>query len=81
MNVALYRCVWTANNLMGGGGRKGGCSANGGRPVEASAHSGERKRRGPKRDRGKAETQTSERGEKERERAKGINGDYSGNLP
>ena len=29
---------------------------------------GKRNRRGPKRDRGKAETQTSERGEKERER-------------
>ena len=47
MNVALYRCVWTANNLMGGGGRKGGCSANGGRPVEASAHSGEKEEERP----------------------------------
>ena len=79
MNVALYRCVWTANNLMGGG-RKGGCSANGGRPVEASAHSGEKEEERPQARSGESGNANIREG-RERERAKGINGDYSGNLP
>ena len=68
MNVALYRCVWTANNLMGGG-RKGGCSANGGRPVEASAHSGEKEEERPQARSGESGNANIREGrERERER-------------
>ena len=61
-------------------GRKGGCSANGGTPVEASAHSGEKEEERPQARSGESGN-ANIREERERERAKGINGDYSGNLP